>query len=208
MFIELESSRIFIYTGGKTWSAEKLQTQQPTLVFIHGAQHDHSVWALQSRYFANHGYPVIAVDLPGHGRSCGPALATVETIASWLGNLLSQLGVKNAIAIGHSMGSLIALELAASTVSSVDGSATTGLAIKGLALLGTAIPMRVSDGLLGLTQTSEAHALDQINAWSHSSIAQRPGSPGPGFSTYMQNLRLMQRQAPGLLPIDFSACNN
>ena len=233
MFIELESKPVYVYTGGKTWSVNTLQTKQPTLVFIHGAQHDHSVWALQSRYFANHGYPVIAVDLPGHGRSSGPALASVQAMANWLGKVLGRLEVQNAVLIGHSMGSLIALELAASAASSgggapvdglvtnrleteglttegleTEGLETEGLTIKGLALLGTAIPMRVSDALLGLTQTSEADALDQINAWSHSTIAQRPGSPGPGFSTYIQNLRLMQRQQPRLLHNDFSACNN
>ena len=198
MFALSDSKLTYIYTGGKTWNADLLKTKKPTLVFVHGAQHDHSVWALQSRYFANHGYPVIAIDLPGHGRSAGPALTTVESIANWLGNLLMELKISNAIVIGHSMGSLIALELAASA----------GPSIKGLALLGTAIPMPVSDGLLKLTHTSEASAFDQINAWSHSTIAQRPGSPGPGFSTYIQNMRLMQRQLPGLPHIDFSACNN
>ena len=198
MFVLLESKKTYVYTGGKPWSAEKLHSSKPTLVFVHGAQHDHSVWALQSRYFANHGYPVIAVDLPGHGRSDGPALLSVETIANWLGDLLIKLNINKAVMIGHSMGSLIALELAASE----------RLSVAGLALLGTAVPMPVSDALLKLTQTSEARALDQINAWSHSSIAQRPGSPGPGFSTYIQNLRLMQRQTPGLLHIDFSACNS
>ena len=43
----------------------------PTLMFVHGAANDHSVWALQSRYFAHHGFNVLAVDLPAHGRSAG-----------------------------------------------------------------------------------------------------------------------------------------
>ena len=59
----------YAYTGGKSW-----QPNRAGVVFVHGALHDHSVWILQSRYLAHHGYNVMAVDLPGHGRSAGPAL--------------------------------------------------------------------------------------------------------------------------------------
>ena len=45
----------------------------------------------------------------------------------------------------------------------------------------------------------EARALDMINLWSSNGINHRPGTPGPGFSTFMQNRRLMERQAPGLI---------
>ena len=173
----------YLYTGGKTWASEG--DSRPCLVFIHGAQHDHSVWALQSRYFANHGYRVIALDLPGHGRSDGPALASIQAMAAWLNELLIHLKVEQAILIGHSMGSLIAVELAA-----LKGEADfKKVAILAIALLGTALPMRVSDALIDLTLTSEPKAIEQINAWSHSTIAARPGNPGPGFSIYMQNFK-------------------
>src|SRR3954471_21367752 len=101
----VQGNRAYCYTGGKACNPA-----QPTAVFIHGAQNDHSVWALQTRYFAHHGFNVLAVDLPGHGRSKGAALPTIEAMASWLLALLDIAGVAEATLIGHSMGSLIALE--------------------------------------------------------------------------------------------------
>ncbi len=58
---------------------------KPTVVFIHGVLNDHSVWILQSRWFANHGWNVLAVDLPGHCRSAGPPPASVEDAAAFVG---------------------------------------------------------------------------------------------------------------------------
>ena len=58
----------FVYTGGKNFDATK-----PTVVFIHGTANDHSVWTLQARYFAHHGWNALAPDLPGHGKSFGEA---------------------------------------------------------------------------------------------------------------------------------------
>ncbi len=107
-------------------------------MFIHGAQNDHSVWVLQTRYFAHHGFGVLAVDLPGHGRSKGAPLTSVEAMADWLLALLDAAGVKQATLIGHSMGSLIALETAFRAPQRVAR----------LALVGTAYPMKVSDTLL------------------------------------------------------------
>lgn len=192
MLVDLPSGRAYAYTGGRALDA----AGQP-VVFLHGAQHDHSVWILQSRYLAHHGFPVLAVDLPGHGRSEGPALSSIESMADWVASFLKATGVGPAVLCGHSMGSLIALQCAA---------AHPGLAA-GVALVGAAAPMKVSDGLLDAARSDEAQALDMINAWSHASIHSRPGCPGPGFSIFMQNRRLMERQAPGVLLTDFNACN-
>jgi len=46
-----------------------------------------------------------------------------------------------------------------------------------------------------------------INHWSHSALAHYPGNPGPGFWVAGGNLRLMQRQKPGVLHADFAACD-
>ena len=105
MELDVHGHGAYCYGGGKVFDGAL-----PTAVFIHGAQNDHSVWALQSRYMAHHGYSVLAVDLPGHGRSSGPALDSVEAMAQWVLDLLNALGVQRAILAGHSMGSLIALE--------------------------------------------------------------------------------------------------
>jgi pimeloyl-ACP methyl ester carboxylesterase len=192
--------RLYAYTGGKPFDPAR-----PTIVFIHGAQNDHTVWILQSRYLAHHGYGVLALDLPGHLRSEGPPLDSVEAMADRIARALDEAGVTRALVAGHSMGSLIALEVARRRADLV----------KGVALVGTAFPMRVAEPLLEATRAAPAEAMDMINVWSHSaSIAAfdpKPSAPGPGFSTVWQNLRLMQRIArvsgPEVLAADFSACN-
>lgn len=190
------ASSAYCYTGGRAFDSSL-----PTAVFIHGAQNDHSVWGLQSRYFAHHGFNVLAVDLPGHGRTPGPALRTVEEMADWLLAVLAEAGVERAILIGHSMGSLIALEAAARA---------PGVVI-GLAMVGSTYPMKVADALLETARTDEPTAIDMVNIWSHSSIAHKPSSPGPGFSVLGGARRLMQRMSAinpdQLFYTDFSACN-
>ena len=192
MDLAVNGTTSYAYTGGK-----RFDPALPTVVFIHGAQHDHSVWILQSRYLAHHGFGVLAVDLPGHGRSSGPALGSVEAMADWLIALLGAAGVTRASLVGHSMGSLIAIETASRSPDRVAR----------IAMVGTAVPMRVGDELLTATRDDEPGAIDMINIWSHSSYAQKPSNPGPGFWVVGQNKRLMERMDPGVLHADFAACN-
>lgn len=192
MLIEIDGHAAYAYTG-----ARPHQASQPAVVLVHGAQHDHSVWALQSRWLAHHGWNVLAVDLPGHGRSAGAPLTSVEDMAAWVLRLLDAAGIERAALVGHSMGSLIALEAAGRAPDRVTA----------LALVSTAFPMRVSPQLLDAARSDEPAAFTLINAWSHSGLNHQPGSPGPGFSVFMQNRRLMERQRPGTLLNDFAACD-
>jgi pimeloyl-ACP methyl ester carboxylesterase len=196
----MELDGLYACTGGKHFDAAR-----PCVVFLHGAQHDHSVWILQSRWFAHHGHAVLALDLPGHGRSAGPAAGSVEAAAERLAQALATVASPRFVLVGHSMGSLIALDLAQ----------RLGERVAGVALLGSAFPMQVSDALLAATRDDPASAMQMINVWSHSaSIAPfgaRPSNPGPGFNIVWQNLRLMERIArvngPQVLATDFAACN-
>jgi len=196
MICQVNGNPAYSYTGGKPFNPE-----QPTIVFLHGAQNDHSVWALQSRWFAHHGWNVLAPDLPGHGRSGSAALASVEAMADWVLALLDAADCRQALLAGHSMGSLIALEAAHRAPDRVSG----------LALLGTTWPMKVSDNLLAASKDSLQSAIDMVNIWSHSGPLPRPACPAPGFSSTGMSRRLMQRLAEqnpaDLFHTDFSACN-
>ena len=196
MEITLDGHAAYAYTGGRPFDAAL-----PVVVFIHGAQNDHSVWGLQSRWFAHHGASVLAVDLPGHGRSGGPPLPTVEAQADWVGLLLEKVdagGTGNTVSlVGHSMGSLTALECAARHPGRVSR----------IALVGTAVPMPVSDTLLGAARDKEPKAIEMINAWSHSPRGTVGGNTVPGLWLLGCSRRLMQRQKPGVLHNDLAACN-
>jgi pimeloyl-ACP methyl ester carboxylesterase len=187
----------YVYTGGKDFDASL-----PTLVFVHGAMHDHSVWTLLARWFAHHGFAVLAPDLPGHSQSAGPPLDSVEKIASWLLALTSAAGVEQAGFVGHSMGSLVALEAAAQAPDRA----------RRLALIGTAYPMVVSAALLDAARTDPFAAIDSVNAFSHSTLAGKPSYPGPGMWLHGANRMLMRRMQAGqheanLFLNDFEVCN-
>jgi pimeloyl-ACP methyl ester carboxylesterase len=192
MQFDVDGLTAYAYTGGKPFDPAR-----PVVAFVHGAQHDHSVWILQTRWLAHHGFSVLAFDLPGHGRSAGPALTDIGAMATWVLQALAAVGVARSAIVGHSMGALIGLEAAGRAPAVVTG----------LAMLGTAFPMKVSEALLDAARNDEPAAFDMINQWSHARLVHRPGTPGPGFSVFVQNLRLMERQAPGVLLNDFTACN-
>jgi pimeloyl-ACP methyl ester carboxylesterase len=193
MELAVGGKRAYAYTGGKPFDAKL-----PAVVFVHGGEQDHSVWALQSRYLAHHGYAVLAVDLPGHGRSDGPPLTRIEDMADWLVALLDAAGVSEAALVGHSMGSLAALDCAGRHPERV----------RAIALLGSTFPMRVAPELLDATKNDEPRAHGMINVWSHAAYAHYPSSPGPGSWVIGANLRLMQRAKRGVLHADFAACND
>jgi pimeloyl-ACP methyl ester carboxylesterase len=196
MKFDVQGRSAYAYTGGKPWSDDG-----PCVVFIHGALNDHSVWTLLARWYAHHGYRVLAVDQPGHGRSDGPPLASVEALADWVLALLDAAKVPGAHLVGHSMGSLIALEAAARA----PGRAA------GLVMVGTAYPMKVSDALLTTARDDPARAIAMVNAFSHSSLASKPSYPGPGAWLRGGGSALMHRiqsDADGnLFEHDFRVCD-
>jgi pimeloyl-ACP methyl ester carboxylesterase len=192
MRFHVDGREVYAYTG-----ARALSPGQPALVFVHGAANDHSVWALQSRYFAHHGFNVLALDLPGHGRSEGPALPSVEAIARWLAGVLDGTGMERATLVGHSLGALACLAAAGASPARVGK----------LALIGPAVPMAVSDVLLEAARADDHVAYELINGWSHSTPRQIGGNRVPGMWMTGAALRLMERTPPGVLHTDLFACN-
>lgn len=183
---------VYAYSGTRPFAASL-----PTIVFVHGAANDHGVWALQSRYFAYHGCNVLAVDLPGHGRSGGTAPISVEAAADWLMALLEALCVKRAGLVGHSLGALIVLEMAGRYPERVAQ----------IALLGPAVPMPVADVLLDAARAGDHVAYELIAGWSFSAAHQLGGNPMPGGWMIGNAMRLMERTPPGVLYTDLLACH-
>ena len=194
MQLDVNGRTAYAYTAGSAPGND-------AIVFIHGAQNDHSVWTAQARALAHQGHHVLAVDLPGHGRSAGPALATVEAMAAWLLDLLDAAGIDRAVLAGHSMGSLIAL----------DAASRAPARVRALALVGSTWPMKVSDALLETARTNEPAAIDMVNVWSHGAIAPAAPSGPQGFWPAGASRRLMQRLSQvnpdHLFHTDFVACN-
>jgi pimeloyl-ACP methyl ester carboxylesterase len=178
MELNVNGHKTYCYTGGRPFDAA-----QPTVVFIHGVLNDHSVWILQSRYLAHHGWNVLAVDLPGHCRSCGEAPASVEEAADFIAALLDAAGVERAALVGHSWGSLIALEAAARLQERVSH----------LVLVGTAFPMKVSPALLDASLNEPMKALKLVNVFSRSTLAPKPSALGPGTWVYGASMALGRR---------------
>lgn len=192
MELMVDTRGSYVYTGTRPLAAGR-----QTWLFVHGAGMDHSVWVLQSRYFAYHGCNVLAVDLPGHGRSSGNALATIGDAAEWLAQLLDAAGIDSAVVVGHSMGSLIALEFAARYPHRADA----------LALLGSATPMTVAESLLRAAQANDTKAIDLIVGWGHSVRSALGGNPLPGLWLVNESRRLLERAPAGVLYADLTACN-
>ncbi|ALT77109.1 alpha/beta fold hydrolase [Paucibacter sp. KCTC 42545] len=165
MKLSVNGHQAYAYTGGKP-----LDPSLPCVVFIHGALNDHSVWTLLARWFAHHGHSVLAVDLPGHGRSEGAVLNDIPALGAWVWQLLGAAGLSKAALVGHSMGSLIALEAAAQAPERCSQ----------LAMLGTAYPMKVSEALLNTARDTPDRAIQMVNAFSFASWAAKPSYPGPG----------------------------
>lgn len=192
MMFELDGKPAFHAHGGVPFDAAK-----PALAFVHGAGMDHTVWTLYARWFARHGYNVLAFDLPGHGRSAGPPLPTVPAMADWLLRALATLGVGEVALAGHSMGALVALHAAA----------TAPTRARRLLLLGFSYPMKVGAPLLSAAEANDHAAIDMLMIWGHDQAALIGGNAVPGMGIVTPIQRLVERAAPGVLHNDLHACH-
>ena len=192
MDLTVSGQRVFAATGGVAFDPKL-----PVVVFIHGAGLDRTFWALQTRWFAHHGRSVLARDLPGHGRSDGPALATVAEMADWVVSVLEVAGVETASLVGHSMGALVAMETAA----------RLGDKCRALALCGVAATMPVHPALLSAAQQNNPVAGELVTDWGHGPDAHFGAAKAPGVWMLGAALRLLDRAPPGVLGTDLAACD-
>ncbi len=188
MKLQIAGKEVHVATGGKEFDASL-----PTVLFLHGSGLDHRSWALQTRWFAFHGYSVLAPDFPGHSLSQGEAFDTIEASARWLDQLLEDLGVKSAHVIGHSQGFLSALELAsqfANRVTSLIG-------------IGTAAAIPVNQTLLDTAAASSAKAADFMLQWGFGPDIHNGVSPTPGMQPIAIGHRIMSANP---LAVDLNGC--
>src|SRR5438046_7601983 len=181
MQLSVNGAETFVATGGR-----EFESSLPTIVLLHGAGFDHTTWALHSRWFAHHGYGVLAPDLPGHGRSSGASLPTIADMADWTAALLDAAGAAKARLAGPSMGSLIAMETAARHSAKVSA----------LSLIGTAATMTVGPDLLKAAEANDHAAVDMISIWGLGHRAELGGSLAPGLWIHGGARRVLEHCRP------------
>ena len=184
---------IFATTGGKEFNPEL-----PAIIFLHCAGADHSIWYLQTRYFAYHGYSILALDFPGHGRSEGECITSIEEMAEWIPELVIAAGLEKASLVGHSMGALVALECA-SRFSEI---------ISSVCLIGSAAKMPVHPFLLDASMKGDQLAYDLVTSWEHGPTGHFGNPPVPGMSLLGGAQSLLNSAPKGALGLDLTACNN
>lgn len=191
MDIQVDGRRVFAATGGRPFDPAVAP-----VVLLHGAGMDHTAWGLQTRWLAHHGRSVLAVDLPGHGRSEGPGLASIADLAGWTVALLDAAGVAVAAVAGHSMGALVAL----AAVAAAPGR------FRSLALLGVTPDMPVHPDLIAAARAGGLLAPELMNAWGFGTRAQLGGHRAPGLWMVGGGIRLVALTEPETLATDLEAC--
>jgi pimeloyl-ACP methyl ester carboxylesterase len=193
MKLEVRGNSAYCYTNSRD-----IDPDQGSIVFVHGAGMNHTVWTLFARHFARHGRNVIAIDLPGHGRSAGQPCASIEEMSDWVVDLLDALQLQQAALVGHSLGSLVALDCAARHPGRV----------RTIALVSCTAPMQVSDAILDAAAANDHAAFNMLTEYGYSKRHLYGGNSNPGMWMVGSTLRLFERSRPGVLHADVSACNN
>lgn len=192
MELTVDGVPVFATTGGVAFDATK-----PAIVFLAGAGLDRTLWRLQTRYFAHHGRAVLAVDMPGHGRSGGAPASTIAAMADWTIRLLDAAGLKSAALVGHSMGGLVALDAAGRYPDRV----------RALGLCGIATAMPVHPEMLESARANTRKVRELMTFWGLGKPAQGGGMVSPGLWLTRESLAVLDAAAPGVIHNDLAACD-
>ena len=194
MKFKVNDKEVFASTGGQPFDKNK-----PLIVFVHGSGLSHITWVLQTRYFAFHGYSVLAIDLPGHGYSEGPSLKSIEEQAQWVSGVIDAVEISEASLVGHSQGCLITMECAAQYPNK----------IKSLSLMGGAGAIPMNPELLSLAEKGEAKAVDLMMDWAHGPSGHFGGHAVPGLHHINVGGTIVHNSSvKDALGVDFRACDN
>ena len=193
MKFKVNDKEVFASTGGQPFDKNK-----PLIIFVHGSGLSHVTWVLQTRFFAYNGYSVLALDLPGHGKSDGPALTSIADMAEWLSGFIDTAGLKEATLVGHSQGCLITMECAARYPNKV----------KSLGLVGGAAQIPMNKTLLEAAEKNDPLAFELMMSWAHGPSGHFGGHPVPGLSHIGVGRMLLKTGPEGTLAVDFRACDN
>ncbi len=195
MRLAVKGHATFVATAGPDPRAAR-----EAVVLIHGAGMAASIWAGQLQALASADRAVLAPTLPGHGRpgtsqaSEGALPPNIETHADWIADLLDASGLERAVLVGHSMGSLIAVETARRHPERVAA----------MGLVATALRMRVHPALLEAARATPARAAAQILAWGFGARqAERP----PALALVNVGRQMLLASAAGVLATDLAACD-
>lgn len=154
--IDVGGTSLYVETGGR-----EIESALPLVVMIHGAGQNAVIWRDLADHLASHGMSLLAVDLPGHGRSTSDAHDTVGEYAEIVAALIRDTDHRSATVIGHSLGGLVALHLAAEHPDVVDR----------LVLMGTGLRVPVNENLLEGVRAEDADWYGKMAGWSHSRTA-------------------------------------
>lgn len=88
---------------------------------LHGVGGGKEAWGHNQPVFASHGFRTVAWDMPGYGES--PTVQPYDTaaLAGALADLIEHTGARRNVVLGHSMGGMVAQELAALHPARVQG---------------------------------------------------------------------------------------
>ncbi len=192
MYFEVNGKRVFATTGGKPFDNSK-----PVVLFLSGSALDHTFWGLHSRFFAFRQYAVLAPDFPGHTNSEGPDLASIESMADWINNVVETLDANNISVVGHSQGSLIALEFASRYPDKV----------RSVSFIASGLATPVNPALIAAAETDPETAIAMMISWGFGEAGHKHQGPIPGNSMIAGGLITMRRNALTALATDLKACD-
>lgn len=192
MHADVKGKRVFATTGGKPFDNSK-----PVVIFLHGSGLDHTFWNLHSRFFAFRNYSVLALDAPGHTKSEGPPLTSIEALADWLNDVVEALDIDNLSLVAHSQGCLVALEFASRYPERLNS----------VSLIASGVATPVNEALIKAAEEDPEAAIAMMLGWGFGAAGHLHQGPIPGNSMVAGGRKVMRGNVPAALATDLRACN-